>query len=148
MRVDFLVYGDTDRPGEREYVPAGYELAAPISIASANFDPDAVQREFPRVSARFARSVESYWIQGELLLRHKHGELAEMRLALIKGKAHKFHPLLVADYRARKGTRSRIHDMETAFNVHRSTIYRELQAALERGLISEDELERRPPPAA
>jgi NADH-quinone oxidoreductase subunit N len=60
-----------------------------------------------------------------------------MRQALMNGNAHKYHPMLVADYRLREGSPSRIDDMRKLFNVHRTTIYRELRSACDEGLISD-----------
>jgi hypothetical protein len=148
VKVDFLVYVDPDAAGGREYVPVGYELAAPISIAAANSGPDSAGREFPRISAIFARRRDLYQRHAELLLRHQRGDLADIRRAMLAGRAHKHHALLVADYRARRGSSTRIYDMAATFNVDRTTIYRELRLAMGKGLISADELERRRRPAS
>ena len=77
------------------------------------------------------------------MLRRERSELEQMRIAL-NGEAHKYHPLLVADYRSRKGTPCRIAEMASAFCVHRQTIYLHLRKCVAEGLMSEDELQRRP----
>lgn len=147
IRIDFLCYylEDDPPPADRyQYVPVGFELTLPVSISAANAEPDAAEEIFPPIAARFAKHYEVYCLHGELLLRHRHGQLSEIRAALVSGKAHKYHPLLVASYRARAGTPTRIYDMAEEFNVSRSTIWRELRVAVEQGLINEDELDRRP----
>ena len=150
VRIDFLVYFDADSPGEEtqrartyEYVPVGCELAAPISISVAKESPRAIRERYARVAAIFDGKKAAYQHQGELLLRHEHDRLADVRRAMMTGKAHKHHPLLVADYRARAGAPNRNAAMAEAYNVHRSTIFRELRAAVAAGHMSADELERR-----
>jgi hypothetical protein len=146
VRVDFLVFIESESESlEYEYVPCGCGLERPISIAAANADPDSVGASWATAWSRFAKLGETYWHQAELALRFQRGELADVRRALVSGRAHKYHPLLVADYRARRVKRGRIQDMAAAFNVDRTIIWRELRKAAGEGLISEDELETRGP---
>jgi hypothetical protein len=146
VRVEFLIFVEVERgEPQYEYVPCGCGLERPISMAAANNNPDSVAKAFPAVWQQFAKRAAEYWHQAELVLRFQRGELADVRRALVSGRAHKHHPLLVADYRARPKERGsgRIDDMAETFNVHRSTIYRELRGAAADGLISESELEFR-----
>jgi len=146
VRVDFLVYHVRDDDSAEqfyEYVVVGYELAKPISILNANAEPDRAAELFPAISARFAANVATYCRQAELLLRQERQEPEEVRQALRSGRAHKYHPLLVAVYRSRSGTPGRIAATAAGFNVHRTTINRELRSACDSGHIDASELEWR-----
>ncbi len=157
VRIDFLVYVEIDdesgfwRRDETgsvvyEYLPVGHELVRPISIANANAEPETIGREYRRVSAKLKANLELYQLHAELLLRHDNGRLVEVRNALREGKAHKYLPLVVAEFRLREDSPSRISDMADAFHVHRTTIYRALQDADRAGLITTGELEQRKQP--
>ena len=146
VRVEFLVFVERESgEPEYEYVPCGCGLERPISMAAAKRNPDSVAEAYPAVWRQFAKHAAAYWHQAELALRFDRGELADVRRALVSGRAHKHHPLLVANYRARPTKRGsgRIDDMAQAFHVDRTTIYRELRRAAAGGLISESELEIR-----
>jgi hypothetical protein len=124
VTVHFRVYYfEPERgPIEYEYVTVGHELTVPISIASAEADAETIRQEYARIKTKFARQLGIYEQHAELLLRHKRGDLTEMRRAMIGGKAHAFHPLLVADYRARSGspTRTKTWRRRSTFTGRRS----------------------------
>jgi hypothetical protein len=157
MWFDFLVYSDPPKrdvdgnivrslvPVEYEYVPVGCGLERPISIATADTDPEGIKATYANVFAMFVKRASSYAHQAELLLRFDRCEIIDVRRALVAGKAHKHHPLLVADYRSRPSKRGggRIDDMAAAYNVDRSTITRELRTAAKAGYIEWSELETR-----
>jgi hypothetical protein len=149
VRVDFLIYDQPGKWGSHtfEYVPVGIALVltGDLSIDTANEAHEDIKKRASVVHRAFARNLESYCYQAELLLRDARDELDDVRLAILKGRAHKHLPLVVALFKLLAGheQEARVREMAEILCVDRSTVFRVLEKAREAGLIAEDELDGR-----
>jgi hypothetical protein len=158
VRLEFLVYLDVidgrevkpetvrrDKAGrvKYEYVPVGSHLERSVTVEQAEGDPEGLKRRYEVVRAAFLEHQATYEAYGELLLRHEPGLVGEMREAVLSGKGHKCRPLVAAEWRARAGTHARMHHMCRVFQVSRSQMNREINAMVDEGWLSEDEVQRR-----